>query len=150
MARNPTGYEALDAAKLDILNATTLKQLRIAQAVVLPLELRISLAQTAEMIGMTPGWVARARVRYIAKHSSLKVGDSRGGRRNFLATPDEEEKLVAEVLKNRRNYWRLPVHTLRDKLIAKVGREIAFSTTYNILNRVLKKHPHWRSREHWM
>jgi hypothetical protein len=150
MARHPTGYEALEAAKLDILNATTVKQMRVAQAVVLPLELRISLAQTAAMIGMTPGWVARTRVRYIAKHSCSHMLDSRGGRRNFLVTPDEEEKMVAEVLKNRRNYWRLPVHALRNKLNAKVGREIALSTTYNILNRVFSKYPHWRSRQHWV
>lgn len=150
MARHPTGYEALEAAKLDILNATTAKQMRVAQAVVLPLELRISLAQTAAMIGMTPGWVARTRVRYIAKYSGLEIRDSRGGRRNFLATPTEEEKLVSEVMKNRRHSWNLPVHDLRDKLIAKVGREIALSTAYNILNRVFGKYPHWRSSQHWV
>jgi hypothetical protein len=149
MARHPTGYEALEAAKSDILYATTLKQIRVAQAVVLPLELRISLAQTAEMIGMTPGWVARARVRYIAKNSGLKVLESRGGRRNFLATPDEEERIVADVMRNQRHTWKRPVHDLRDRLASKVGREIALSTAYNILNRVMASHPNWKSWEYW-
>ncbi len=150
MARHPTGYEALEAAKLDILNATTLKQMRVAQAVVFPLELRISLAQTAEMIGMTPGWVARARVRYIAKHSGLEIRDSRGGRRNFLVTPDEEDAMVSKIMRNRRRLTRRPVHYLRDMLIAKVGREIALSTAYNILNKVLKKNPEWNSWQYWL
>jgi hypothetical protein len=151
MARPPTGNEALEAAKLEILNATTLKQLRIAQAVVLPLELRISLAQTAAMIGMTPGWVARTRVRYIAKHSGSHMLDSRGGRRNFLVTPDEEEKMVADAMKNRRNTWRKPpAKDLREKLTAKVGRKIALSTAYNILNRVLNDKPEWKSYQFWM
>jgi hypothetical protein len=142
MARKPTGYAVLEAAQSDIDSATTVEQLRIAQAVLLPLELGISLARTAELLGMTSGWVARARIRYIAAHNGDRQTKPRGGRRNCLLTPEDELKVVEQVLANRRFTWNPPVHVLRDLLNKKVGREVALSTAYNILNRVKKAKPH--------
>ena len=136
MARNPTGYQALEAAQADVVNATSLDQFRRALSVVLPLELGITLARTAEMIGKTPGWVARTRIRYISKYSLGLELKGRGGKRHSLLSPEDERKAVDTVTRERWHSFNTPVLELRDLVQAKLGRPIALSTAYNILNRV--------------
>jgi len=87
---------------------------------------------------MTPGWVARARIRYIYLHAKGKKADTRGGRRNNLLSLDEEKQLVQAALQRARSSWDSPMQTLKPLLDKKVGRIVALSTAYNILNRVRK------------
>ncbi len=137
MARRSTGIEALEQARHDLHCATSVEQLRVAQSVILPLDLGISLARTANLIGVTPGWVARARIRYIHLYNYGEIADTRGGRRNNLLAPDEEIDFVEAALRGPgRNHWLSDVQALKSALETRVKRRIALSTAYNILNRV--------------
>ena len=64
MARMAGGKEQLAMARLAIREAKTADELRVAQAVVLPLELGLSLAQTALAIGRSVGVTCTMRTRY--------------------------------------------------------------------------------------
>jgi hypothetical protein len=136
MGRRSTGTDALDQARSDIAAATTVAQLRIAQAVVMPIDLRLSLAATAQVIGMSPGWVARARMRYINEFRSGKKAENRGGRRNNLLTLDEENRYVQLALA-RREYRRSVASDLQAMLgQKKKGHQVALSTAYKMIRRV--------------
>ncbi|SFM82331.1 hypothetical protein SAMN05421863_105712 [Nitrosomonas communis] len=56
MARVASGKEVLEQAKALLVNARTIEELNQAQAVVLPLELGLSMEQTATAIGTSIGW----------------------------------------------------------------------------------------------
>jgi hypothetical protein len=58
MVRIACGEEVVDSAMQVIANAVTVEQLRQAQAVVLPLRFAMSLQQTAEVTGLSVGWVS--------------------------------------------------------------------------------------------
>lgn len=138
MARKPTGIEALEQARHDLLGATSVEQFRVAQAVILPLELGISLARTAELIGMTSGWVARARIRYIYLYNNAEIPAPRGGRRNNLLAPEEEIDFVEAALRGpTRDRSISDIQALKSALEKRLGHDrFALSTAYNILNRV--------------
>jgi len=154
MARRPTGTVVLEQARLDLYAAKTVKQLRVAQAVVFPLDLGIDLARTSELIGMTPGWVARARVRYISLYTIGKKADTRGGRRNNLLTPDEEKEFVRNALLRHRYSWDTLAIGLKEALDKKLHRGVALSTAYNILDRVKRANPEefkvWGSYDYYL
>ena len=111
MARKPTGTEALAQALLNLTTATTIEQFQLAQAVVMPLVLGLTLTETASIMGKTPGWVARARIGFIKKSSEKKAPKSQGGRRNSLLSFDEEIDFVARA-NARGNPWLPPATVL--------------------------------------
>ena len=59
MARIARGEQYVDSAIQVIANAVTVEQLRQAQAVILPLRFAMSLEQTAEVTGLSVGWVSK-------------------------------------------------------------------------------------------
>jgi hypothetical protein len=66
MSRLANGGDAvLINAREAIASAKTVEQLRQAQAVVLPLDYAMSLADTARVIGVSPGWACQLRKRFI-------------------------------------------------------------------------------------
>ena len=93
MVRIARGEEVVDSAMQVIANAVTVEQLRQAQAVVLPLRFAMSLQQTAEVTGLSVGWVSKQRNRFI---QGKAVGDgtvpARGGRRRQNLTANGAAK----------------------------------------------------------
>ena len=66
MSRPASGDdEVLMVAREAIASARTVEQLRQAQAVVLPLDYAMSLADTAQVIGVSPGWACQLRRRFM-------------------------------------------------------------------------------------
>ncbi len=66
MARLASGdEEVLVKARQAIVEAQTVEQLRQAQAVVLPLDFGLSLADTARLMGLSRFWVCRLRRRFL-------------------------------------------------------------------------------------
>ena len=60
--------KVLLSARQSIASAKRVEQLRQAQAVVLPLDHGLSLADTAQMIGVSPGWACQLRRRFMRGH----------------------------------------------------------------------------------
>ena len=77
MSRSASGdAEVLMNARQAIASAQTVEQLRQAQAVVLPLDHGLSLADTACIIGVSRGWACQLRRRFM--HGGI-VGAPDGG-----------------------------------------------------------------------
>jgi hypothetical protein len=64
MARRAAGVEFVELAKTRIQQAKTIHELRMAQAVFLPLEFGLSIEQTAEALGVSRGWACQLRGRF--------------------------------------------------------------------------------------
>jgi hypothetical protein len=135
MARKSTGTEALAKAQVDLISATTIEQFQVAQAVVMPLVLGLTLAETASVMGRTPGWVARARINYIKRALEKKTPKPQGGRRNSLLTHDEEIDFVARA-NIHGNPWLKTAVALKKALDKHLGRKVAMSTAYKMIGRV--------------
>ena len=72
----------LAIAREAIPTAQTVEQLRQAQAVVLALDIAMSLADTAQAIGMSPGWACELRRRFIHGQKVEELGaPTAGGRK---------------------------------------------------------------------
>jgi hypothetical protein len=136
MTRRLTGNEALEKAKLELISATTVKQFQVAQAVVMPLLLGLTLTETASVIGKSPGWVARSRLSYIKSFSQAKKPEGRGGRRNPLLSLQKEFDFVAYAIGF--GGFHGAARLLSEMLEKKLGRPVAISTAYRMIERVEK------------
>lgn len=136
MARRLTGTEALDKAKQELISATTVKQFQVAQSVVMPLLLGLTLAETASVIGKSPGWVARSRLSYIKDSSEGKKPERRGGRRNSMLSLQREFDFVAYAIG--RGGFHGAARVLSETLKTKLDRRVAISTAYRMIERVKK------------
>lgn len=136
MARIARGQEVVEQARQAIVDATTVEQLRQAQAVVLPLDHGMSLAATAQVIGLSVGWTSHLRNAFIRGEV---VGDgstpSRGGRHHANFTPEREVEVLKPFLDRARTGGILVVPEIKPMLEAKLGRPMALSTVYNLLHR---------------
>ena len=136
MARIARGNEAVDSAMQVIANAVSVQQLRQAQAVVLPLQYSMSLEQTAQVTGLSIGWVSKQRNRFI---QGKAVGDgtvaARGGRRRQNFTPDEEAAVLKPFLEQAREGGILVVGQIKPQLEEALGRSMSLSSVYTLLHR---------------
>jgi transposase len=118
-------------------DARTADELRVALAVVIPLEHGLSLRQTGELIGRSEAWVARERRRYIK--GERPAARTRGGRRNQLMTADEETQIVRRGIMLSAYRWERARPKIREFIEEKVGRPIADSTLDSIIARVARR-----------
>lgn len=136
MARVASGSGMVEQARKAIATASSVEQLRQAQAVVFPLDHGMSLADTARMIGLSVGWTCRLRKAFIGGEA---VGDgstpARGGRRRENFTLEREEEVLQPFLDRARSGGVLVVPELKPLLEAELGREMALSSVYNLLHR---------------
>lgn len=136
MSRPPRGQEVIDSALQAIASATTIEQLRQAQAVVLPLHYGMSLEQTAQAIGLSKGWACRLRNQFIAGGVVGDKGKSvRGGRRRENFTPAREAELLKPFLESASIGGILVVGQIKPQLEAALGRKMALSSVYTLLHR---------------
>lgn len=123
-------------AREAIASAQTVEQLRQAQAVVLPLDYAMSLADTAHVIGVSPGWACQLRRRFIRGH---KVGapdaPTAGGRKRENMSLQEECEFLAPFLAIAAAGGVLVVGQIKAALDKRLGREVALASAYNLLHR---------------
>lgn len=154
MGRKPTGAEVIRKARRSVITAKTVEQLRTAQAVLLPLILGISLADTAQAVGRSRGWVSSQRRRYIQGESQghLKKKTTKGGRRNQILLKEDELSFVMEACVSKADAvsryrgWSGGVNTneiyapvaryLQKTMEMHRGEPVAMSTVYKLMNRV--------------
>jgi transposase len=136
MSRPPRGQDVVDSALQAIASATTIEQLRQAQAVVLPLQYGMSLEQTAQAIGLSKGWACRLRNQFIAGEAVGDKGKSvRGGRHREHFTPERETELLKPFLESASIGGILVVGQIKPQLEAALGRKMALSSVYKLLHR---------------
>jgi len=137
MARPASGEEYLESARNAVRSAKTADELRSAQAVLLPLELGLSLEQTAIAIGRSKGKTCTLRTSY-CKRAAGKMAAPAGKhdlRNRANRTLEEEKKLLQEVFDSASTGGVLVVPPFADKLRQKMGVALSLSAIYRMLAR---------------
>jgi hypothetical protein len=137
MARPASGKECIEAARKLFKSARTAEELRVAQSVLLPLEMGLSLEQTARIIGRSKGATCSMRTRF-AQVSNGSRPASRGKRalRNRAKADLEREKQVLdEVLATAAAGGIVVIPRIKPEVEALLGKPMALSTLYRMLAR---------------
>jgi len=136
MARKARGSDLLEQAKRLLSKVKTADELRLVQAVVMPLEFGLSMEQTARAIGVSTGWVCQLRNRFI-REGGLPSKDkpSRGGRRRANMSLEEEEAFLAPFFDKAKVGGILVVSEIKNALDQRLGRNVALASAYNLLHR---------------
>lgn len=137
MARPFTGDEEVQQRARRITRGNcTLEQFRQAQAVLLPLAYGMSLAEVADVIGVSPGWVCQLRRRFIRNASSGGTdAPGPGGRKRQNMSLQEEREFLAPFLESAAAGGVLVVGEIKAALDARLGRKVALASAYNLLHR---------------
>ena len=117
--------------------ASDAKQLRAAQAVLLPALAHTTLEQTAALLGVGRATVARLQQRFRETLAPEFTARSKwGGRRRAMMTLEEEAAFLAPWAEQACKAGLLVVSPLRAALAEKLGRKkIAASVVYRLLAR---------------
>ena len=137
MSRLASGDEAvLLKAREAIASAQTVKQLRQAQAVVLPLDYAMSLADTAQVIGVSPGWACQLRKRVMrGQEVGAPDAPTPGGRKRENMSVAQEREFLAPFLELAAAGGVLVVGQIKAALDKRLGRKVALASAYNLLHR---------------
>jgi len=101
MGRPASGKEQIEVARALLREAKTVEQLRQAQAVLLPLELGLSLEQTAAAIGRSVSATCAMRTRFVAVRAGRREAarPKRELRNRATVALEREGEILDEVLK---------------------------------------------------
>lgn len=137
MSRPASGDDkVLMSARRAITSAQTVEQLRQAQAVVLPLDHGLSLAETAQVIGVSLGWACQLRRRFIhGQIAGAPDAPTAGGRKRQNMSLEEERAFLAPFLEHAATGGVLVVGQIKAALDKHLGREVALASAYNLLHR---------------
>lgn len=137
MARRAGGVDELEWARGQVASARSADELRQAQAILLPLELGLSLEQTATAIGRSVSLTCKLRNRP-RRERALEIPIKRKKRelRNHALMPlEREEALLDAVLAEAASGGVVVIPRLRPAFEARLGRPVALSTLYRMLAR---------------
>lgn len=120
---------AMEAAE----NAKTSDDLRAAQSILIPSLLNVPDRVTGQIIGRSRGTVVRLRKKFIAAKPSQNR--NWGGRRSGYMTIEQERRFLSEFLEQAAHGGILVVSKIKQAFELKVGRKVAESTIYRLLDR---------------
>jgi hypothetical protein len=137
MARTPGGIEDIDWAREQIAKARSADELRQAQAILLPLELGLSLEQTALAIGRSVSLTCKLRTRMRRERArEIEPRKSKRELRNRAASSlVEEAQALDQVLGRASMGGVVVIPSVKPDLERALGRQIAVSTLYRMLAR---------------
>ena len=137
MARPATGGEHINEARQAMATAKTADELRAAQAVLLPLELGLSLADTGRAIGRSVTATCRLRREFCAIASKERPPGRRKRdlRNRAHLTVEEEAKMLDKVLKDAPRGGVIVIPALHTAFEQHMGHKVDLSTLYRILAR---------------
>lgn len=137
MARTASGLEHVAAARELLKRAKTADELRRAQAVLLPLELGLSLEQTAQAIGRGVTATCQMRIRFCnVERGAIPPPQSKRDLRNRAhADLESEARILDEVLEQAASGGVVVIPRLKPKIEAKLGKTLALSGVYRMLAR---------------
>ena len=136
MARLAGGHEFLEAAVTQAAKATTISELRMAQALLMPLKFGLSLDDTSVALGLSKSWTFRLRQRFGRIQSGQEQPKTQQGLRNRARmTLAEEAVLLAPYIEQAKQGGVIIVPPLKAHLEKALGRSMAQSTVYAMLHR---------------
>ena len=137
MARRATGQEHVEAARALLRHAKTADELRTAQAVLLPLELGLSLEQTAAAIGRSRTATCLIRTRYckVASGQRPPARSKHALRNHAKASLVQEANALDDVLREASEGGVLVIPRLKPLIESRLGKTLALSTVYRLLAR---------------
>ena len=137
MARPASGSEHIEAARKLLKTARTADELRLAQAVLLPLELGLSIEQTARAIGRSSGATCTMRTRFGKVAGGLMAAprSKRQLRNRANADLQRERQILDEVLSHAANGGVVVIPRIKSAIEAKLGKTLALSSVYRMLAR---------------
>lgn len=137
MARPFTGKSSIEAARKARDAARTAAELRIALAVLLPLEAGLSLAQTALVLGRSRHTTCALRTDFCARASGLRAGRRKKSelRNRAKSTLQAEAAALDAVLAGAAQGAVLVIPGLKEKIEAHLGHSISLAGVYRMLAR---------------
>jgi len=137
MARPAGGVEHVVAARELLRSAKTAEELRRAQAVLMPLDLGLSLEQTARAIGRSVNATCAIRTRFakVAEGVMAPPQAKTALRNHALADLEREASILDEVLADAQKGGIVVIPQLKPLIEEKVGKPMALSTVYRMLAR---------------
>jgi transposase len=137
MARTASGTTDLDWAREQLSSAKTVDELRLAQAIFLPLELGLSLQQTALVIGRSVSMTCKLRNRKRRETAGeIMLRRSKKALRNRAAmTLEKEAAILDELLANANHGGVVTIPALKPAFEKATGGTVALSTLYRVLAR---------------
>lgn len=137
MARLVSGKEHLEAARHAVRLAKTADELRSAQAALLPLELGLSLEQTAIAIGRSKGKTCTLRTNFCKRiEGKMAAPPSRCNQRNRANRTLEEERIILqETFDSFGDRRILTIKQIAGKLCQKLDVSLSLSAIYRMLAR---------------
>ena len=134
MARPFTGQAHLQAAREQCHRANSVKQMRQALAVLLPLEPGLSLEQTAAVLGRTREATCRLRTDFISAQEGRT--EKRRPAPTLRATQHQAQAAALdELLAVAADGGVVVVPQLKPLLERKLGKTLCLATVYNMLHR---------------
>jgi len=119
-----------------VAETTNIRQLKAAQAVLLPAFIGTTLEQTASLLGVGRASVHRLQQQFRQSlQAPSRPRKKWGGRRRALLSGEEEEAFLAPWVEQARQAGVLVVSPLRAALAERLGRKIAPSVVYRLLAR---------------
>ena len=137
MARKASGTDQLASARELLRTARTADELRKAQAVLLPLELGMSLEETAKAIGRSIRSTCSMRTRYcrVARCEEKAPQTKRALRNRAITTLEREAQILDQVLEKAAQGGVVVIPRLKEKIEKQLGRRVSLSTIYRMLAR---------------
>ena len=136
MARLAGGQAFLETAIAHAAKASTISELRMAQAVLIPLKFGLSLEDTGVALGISKSWTLRLRQRFSRIQGGQEQPKSKTGMRNRARmTLEEEAALLAPFIEHAKRGGVIIVPPIKAEIEKALGRAMAQSTVYAMLHR---------------
>lgn len=127
---------AVSRARAAVAAAQSAEELRCAQAILLPALAGATLEETAAILGVGRASVGRLQARFRTRsRRGVSVQRNWGGRRRALLSSAEEKAFLAPWVQQAMEGGILVVSPLRAALAQKVGRPVAATVLYRMLER---------------
>lgn len=141
MSRVPKISEQEKRAAIELaVEAQTVEELRLAQSIILPGVYGMSVYETGQAIGKSHATVSRLQREFREQRRGETPRRKRwGGRRRAYLSDEEELQLLGEFLEEATEGGVLEVGRIKEAFEKRVGRSVAKTTIY----RILEKHG-WR------
>jgi transposase len=131
--RTKVSSEALELAKEAVQKAKTPDELRMAQTVLIPGLLNVPDRIVAKLVGRSRGTVVQLRKKFGTYRQSRDR--NWGGRRYGYMTVEQERQFLSRFLEKASQGGILVVSEIHRAFEALVGRKVAESTIYRMLDR---------------